>query len=292
MTTTAIQQNGNGNLPMKKVDVLKNVLNAPSVQEQFKNALDKNANSFVASVIDLYNSDNGLQNCEPKAVVMEALKAAVLKLPINKSLGFAYIISYNNSKKQADGSWQKVATPTFQIGYKGYIQLAMRTGQYKFINADKVYEGELRQVNKLTGEIDFSGQRTSDKAVGYFAYIEMINGFSKTLYRTTEDITAHAKRFSKSFGSKSSPWETDFDAMALKTVLSNLLSHYGFLSVEMIGAIESDQADANPQEQYAQQAEQNANVETIDFVEAQEGVNEETGEIAKSAELFPPQAKF
>ena len=289
--TTAIQQNGNGSsVPVKKVDVLKNVLNAPSVQEQFKNALDKNANSFVASVIDLYNSDNGLQNCEPKAVVMEALKAAVLKLPINKSLGFAYIISYNNSKKQLDGSWQKVATPTFQIGYKGYIQLAMRTGQYKFINADKVYEGELRQVNKLTGEIDFSGARTGDKVVGYFAYIEMINGFSKTLYRTTEDITAHAKRFSKSYGSKSSPWETDFDAMALKTVLSNLLSHYGFLSVEMIGAIESDQADVNPQEQYAQQAEQHANVETIDFVDAQEVVNEDTGEV--SPELFPDKPKF
>lgn len=281
MSSQELQKSGNNQPALKKVDVLKNVLNAPSVQEQFKNALDKNANSFVASVIDLYNSDNGLQNCEPKAVVMEALKAAVLKLPINKSLGFAYIISYNNSKKQADGSWQKVATPTFQIGYKGYIQLAMRTGQYKFINADKVYEGELRNVNKLTGEIDFSGQRTSDKAVGYFAYIEMINGFSKTLYRTTEDITAHAKRFSKSYGSKSSPWETDFDAMALKTVLSNLLSHYGFLSVEMIGAIESDQADVNPKETYAQEAKQNANVETVDFEEAQaEIVDESTGEVS------------
>ena len=290
MSSQELQKSGNNQPALKKVDVLKNVLNAPSVQEQFKNALDKNANSFVASVIDLYNSDNGLQNCEPKAVVMEALKAAVLKLPINKSLGFAYIISYNNSKKQLDGSWQKVATPTFQIGYKGYIQLAMRTGQYKFINADKVYEGELRQVNKLTGEIDFSGARTGDKVVGYFAYIEMINGFSKTLYRTTEDITAHAKRFSKSYGSKSSPWETDFDAMALKTVLSNLLSHYGFLSVEMIGAIESDQADVNPQEQYAQQAEQHANVETIDFVDAQEVVNEDTGEV--SPELFPDKPKF
>lgn len=209
------------------------------------------------------------------------MKAAVLKLPINKSLGFAYIISYNNNKKQGDGSWQKVATPTFQIGYKGYIQLAMRTGQYKFINADKVFEGELRNVNKLTGEIDFSGTRTSDKAVGYFAYIEMINGYSKTLYRTTEDITAHAKRFSKSYGSKSSPWETDFDAMALKTVLSNLLSHYGFLSVEMIGAIESDQADVNPKETYAQEAKQNANVETVDFEEAQaEIVDESTGEVS------------
>lgn len=281
MSSQELQKTGNNQPALKKVDVLKNVLNAPSVQEQFKNALDKNANSFVASVIDLYNSDNGLQNCEPKAVVMEALKAAVLKLPINKSLGFAYIISYNNNKKQGDGSWQKVATPTFQIGYKGYIQLAMRTGQYKFINADKVFEGELRNVNKLTGEIDFSGTRTSDKAVGYFAYIEMINGYSKTLYRTTEDITAHAKRFSKSYGSKSSPWETDFDAMALKTVLSNLLSHYGFLSVEMIGAIESDQADVNPKETYAQEAKQNANVETVDFEEAQaEIVDESTGEVS------------
>lgn len=181
----------------KKVDVLKSMLNAPSVVEQFQNALAKNAPTFIASVIDLYNGDNKLQLCEPKQVVMEALKAAVLHLPINKSLGFAYIIPFQNSKKDDKGNWIKVYEPVFQMGYKGFIQLAMRTGQYRTINADVVYEGELRKANKLTGEIAFDGEKKSDKVVGYFCYFELLNGFSKTLYMTVEQMAEHAKRYSK-----------------------------------------------------------------------------------------------
>lgn len=224
-----------------KIDALKSILKAPSVQEQFQNALKENSGAFVASVIDLYNGDNNLQQCEPKEVVMEALKAAVLKLPINKSLGFAYIIPYNNSVKGQDGTWTKKLQPQFEMGYKGYIQMAMRTGQYRFINADMVYEGELREANKLTGEIDFTGQRKNDNVIGYFAYIELLNGFSKTLYMTKERITAHAKKYSKSYGGSSSPWTKHFDEMCLKTVLKNLLSHYGFLSVEMMAAFDNDE---------------------------------------------------
>jgi recombination protein RecT len=284
---TQVQKNGQ-NLPVKKVDILKGILNAESVMTQFKNALKDNAPLFVTSIIDLYNGDAYLQKCEPKEVVMEALKAAVLKLPINKALGFAYLVPYSNSVKTATG-WEKKLTPTFQIGYKGYIQLAMRTGQYRIINADKVYEGEVRTINKLTGEIDFSGDKKSDKVVGYFAYIEMTNGFSKTLYKTTEQVTAHAERFSKSYASKSSPWKTDFDAMALKTVISNLLSHYGFLSVEMMGAVESDERD-NAQAQYNQEIDMNANAEVVDFEEADEVTqfNPETGEVIEEI----PQPNF
>lgn len=185
-TGTAVVSAG-GQMPAttKKIDVLKNMLSAPSVVEQFKNALAKNSSTFIASIIDLYNSDSNLQLCEPKAVVMEALKAAVLKLPINKALGYAYIIPYNNSKKDPKtGGYVKVMEPTFQLGYKGYIQLAERSNQYRTINADVVYEGELRKVNKLTGEIAFDGDKTSDKVVGYFCYFELLNGFSKTLYMT------------------------------------------------------------------------------------------------------------
>lgn len=232
-----------------KIDALKSILKAPSVQEQFQNALKENSGAFVASVIDLYNGDNNLQQCEPKEVVMEALKAAVLKLPINKSLGFAYIIPYNNSTKNEAGQWVKKVQPQFQIGYKGLIQMAMRTGQYRFINADLVYSGEIREVNKLTGEIDFSGKKTGDTVEGYFAYIELLNGFSKTLYMTKERVTAHAKKYSKSFDGKNSPWTVHFDEMALKTVLKNLLGHYGFLSVEMMTAFDSDeQPDYNGEE--------------------------------------------
>lgn len=252
----------------RPVDVLKGVLNAPSVQEQFQNALGNHKDAFVASVIDLYNGNASLQACEPKMLVMEALKAATLALPINRALGFSYIIPFNNNVRQPDGSWKKVPTPTFVIGYKGYIQLAMRTGQYRIINADYVYEGELRKVNRLTGEIDFSGEKTSDKIAGYFCHIELINGFTKTLFMTVKEMASYAKRYSPSVGykttveqleviaqsdtvSKKVGWEGNFNDMALKTVIRRLLSKYGYLSVEMQSAMtmeaeETVQPENNP----------------------------------------------
>lgn len=263
---TATSQAGAVAKKQKGVDLLKNMLNAESVQAQFKNALGKNSGTFVASVIDLYNGDKSLQQCEPKAVVMEALKAAVLHLPINKALGYAFIIPFNNNRKvkytDEQGyereRWEKVMEPTFQIGYKGLIQLAMRTGQYRTLNADAVYDGELRKVNKLTGEIAFDGERTSDKVIGYFCYFELLNGFSKTLYMTVEQMAAHAKRFSKGLkkettveslislaalpvsDSNAVGWMGNFHGMAIKTVIRNLLSKYGYLSVEMQNAIADD----------------------------------------------------
>ena len=243
MTTT------NNQVSKKKpVDVLKSVLKAPSVAEQFQNALGNNSSSFVASVIDLYNTDKGLQECNPNQVVMEALKAAVLRLPINKSLGYAYVLPFKN---------KGVQTPTFIIGYKGLIQLAMRTGQYRYINADVVYEGELAGKDKLTGSIDFSGEKTSDKVVGYFAHIELMNGFRKTLYSEVRDIAKHAKMYAptlkysrditvdslmKLAGKEPTGigWKGDFDSMAIKTVLRELLSKYGYLSIEMQNAIVQD----------------------------------------------------
>lgn len=242
---------------LKPVERLKQIVSAQSVQDQIKNCLAENSGLFVASLIDVYSGDTYLQKCNPGDVVREALKAATLKLPINKSLGFAYIVPY---KDQA----------TFQIGYKGLIQLAMRTGQYKHINADMVYEGELKRSDKLTGEIDLSGEATSDKVVGYFAYIEMLNGFRKTAYWTTEKVTAHAKRFSASYNSNRSPWKTDFDQMALKTTLKSLLGKYGYLSVEMIGAIDGDERTAP--EMARDEHDTRANSEIIDM-------DPETGEI-------------
>lgn len=254
------QQGAQGAQPAtRKIDVLKGILNAPSIQAQFKNALRDNSDTFVASIIDLYNSDTALQTCDPKQLVMEALKAAVLKLPINKALGFAYIVVYNNSVKDANvpGGWRKVPTPTFIPGYKGYIQLAMRTGQYRTINADEVFEGEIQKVNKLTGEISFDGEKVSDKVIGYFCYFQLLNGFSKTLYMTIEQMASYAKRYSKSIKEKTtvqqlialanSPlvsgkvgWEGNFADMALKTVIRRLLSKYGYLSIEMQSAMSAD----------------------------------------------------
>lgn len=233
---------------------LKRVLNVDSVQEQFKNALDENAGAFIASIIDLYGSDHYLQECEPQKVIMEALKAATLKLPINKQLGFAYIVPY-----KSDG----VSIPQFQLGYKGYIQLAMRTGQYKFLNAGIVEEGVEVNRERLTGAITFKGEPTSSKPQGYFAYMELLNGFSKTVYMTTEEVTKHAKRYSKSFNRSKSAWKTNFDEMAMKTVTRRLLSKYGILSVDMISALTYDR-DEDVEIMVEDEIANEANKETID----------------------------
>lgn len=255
VATQAPAANGQQPPARTRVDVLKSIMSSASVQEQFKNALKDNSGPFVASVIDLYNGDQYLQKCNPTQVVMECLKAATLKLPINKSLGFAYIVPYND-------------IPQFQIGYKGLIQLAMRTAQYRIINSDLVYEGEFKTMNKLTGEFDLTGEKKSDTTIGYFAHIEMLNGFSKTLYMTKDKVLAHAKKYSKSFHKDSSPWKKEFDAMAIKTVLRGLLGHYGYLSVEMISAFDNDN-DMDVSDRVADDVRNNANGEAIGFTDAE-----------------------
>jgi len=286
----------------KPVDMLKTVINAPSVQDQFKNALGEHKDAFVASLIDLYTGDKALQTCKPAQLVAEALRAATLRLPLNKALGFAYIVVYNNNVKSTDPQtgrdvWTKVPTPTFIPGYKGYIQLAMRTGQYRTINADIVYEGELRKVNKLTGEIAFDGEKKSDKVVGYFCYFELLNGFSKTLYVSVADMAAYAKRYSPSVKktttveqlidkandgivSKTVGWEGNFNDMAMKTTIRRLLSKYGYLSVEMQNAMSKDVEESDFSQRNDLIAE-NANRQTIDLDEADayEVVDTETGEV-------------
>lgn len=284
----------------KPIDLMKSVINAPSVQDQFKNAMGEHKDAFVASLIDLFTGDKQLQTCNPSLVVAEALRAATLKLPLNKALGFAYIVVFNNSVKNPDGSYTKVPTPTFVPGYKGYIQLAMRTGQYRTINADFVYEGEMRKVSKLTGEIALDGIKKSDKIVGYFCYFELLNGFNKTLFVSVEDMAAYALRYSPSFKGKNKPtaealikaaqdnkpstqvgWSGNFNDMALKTVIRRLLSKYGYLSVEMQGAIANDYEDA---ETSRNDIIMDADAQEINTDAATyENVDTETGEIKNDA---------
>lgn len=215
------------------------LLNGAAIQQTLKSTLKENSGAFVTSVMNLFNNDTLLQQCDPKLVLGEALKAAALKLPVEKQLGFAYIIPFKD---------HGIPKPQFQLGYKGYIQLAMRTGAYRYINAGKVYEGELKSADKLTGSIDLSGEKVSDEIVGYFAYIETLNGFSKTYYWTKAEILAHAKRYSKAYKAGSAIWRDNFDEMAIKTVLRNLLSHYGVMSVEMSTAISGEEIPAEAAE--------------------------------------------
>jgi recombination protein RecT len=149
------------------------------------------------------------------------------------------MVPYN--KREGQGT-RKLAQ--FQLGWKGLVQLAMRTGQYKTINTAEVYEGELVGENRFTGEYEFNPKgKQSDKIIGYMAYFKLLNGYEKTLYWPKEKVEYHAKRFSKTFGSDYGIWNTDFDSMAMKTVLKALLSKFGILSVEMQTAIISDQAE-------------------------------------------------
>lgn len=245
------------------IESLKQTLSMQSVKEQFANALADGAPLFVASLIDVYGSDTNLQRCNPALVIREALKAATLKLPINKNLGLAFIIPYKESRKDPAGNWSKVDVPQFQIGYRGFIQLAIRSGQYRYLNADCIYEGEEVHRDRLTGETTIQGTKTSGNVIGYFSFFETLNGFRKCLCWTREEVAAHAKRFSKSYEGKSSPWQTDFDAMAIKTVLKALLSKYGMLSIDMIRAMGDDDYDRKQQAAEAE-IDEHANQQVVD----------------------------
>lgn len=219
MATNQLQTNG--------YKQLKTILNNDTMKQSFRNVLEENAGAFMASILELYQSDTALQECDPNKIILEALKAATLKLPINKQLGFAYIIPYKG-------------VPQFQLGYKGYIQLAQRSGQYRYINADVVYEGEQVTYDRITGMLMITGEATSDTPIGYFAYFQLLNGFEKCVYWTREKVEAHAKRYSRSWSRQNSPWHTNFDAMALKTVIRNIISKYGVMSVEFANAVVED----------------------------------------------------
>lgn len=212
---------------------LGNFLNNSKTTEFLEKTLGKRKSEFVSNLLALSDADKGLAQCDPSELMKCAMNATALNLPLNKNLGYAYVIPYNGK-------------PQFQMGYKGFIQLAVRSGQYKTINTCEVRNGEIKR-NKFTGHIEFLGENPEGEVIGYLAYIELLNGFQQSLYMTIQEVQQHAKTFSKSFNSATSIWKKDFDAMAKKTVLKLLLNRYGVLSVDMQRAIEKDQADTDGQ---------------------------------------------
>ncbi|MEI2459223.1 recombinase RecT [Bacillus rugosus] len=220
----SIQKKQNSAPGQQQGTTMKGLLSSPAVMNRFEEVLGKRASQFTASILSLYNSENTLQKADPMSVISSAMVAATLDLPVDKNLGYAWIVPYKGRAQ-------------FQLGYKGYIQLALRTGQYKSINCIPVHEGELQKWNPLTEEIDIDFEkRESDSVIGYAAYFELLNGFRKTVYWTKAQVEKHKKKFSKSdFG-----WGKDWDAMALKTVLKSMLSKWGILSVEMQKAVIED----------------------------------------------------
>lgn len=233
--------------------------NSESVQQKFEKMLGAKSAGFISSVLQTVNNSQLLANADPKTILNAAATAASLDLPINQSLGRAWIVPF---KGQAQ----------FQIGYKGFVELAQRSGRYKSINAIEVYENQYKGFNALTEEIDadFSvdGQGT---VVGYAAYFKLDNGFTKTVYWSKDKVEAHAKRFSKTF--TNGPWKTDFDAMAKKTVLKYTLSNWGILSIEMQTAHLADQAVIPEDGKYQY-------VDNVIDIEAQ-NAEEETARVVK-----------
>jgi recombination protein RecT len=222
MTQVATTQN--------KPATIKSFFDNPNVAKRFEEIIGDKTRSiqFVSSVLQIANGNNYLKNADPLTIYNAALMAATLNLPINQNLGFAYIVPYGKAAQ-------------FQLGYKGLIQLAQRTGQYKSINVTEVYENQFKSFNSLTEELDCDFSILGEgKVVGVAAYFKLLNGFEKTSYWPIEKVTAHAKKYSKTFNN--GPWKSDFNAMAKKTVLKLMLSTYGPLSVEVQKAIDVDQA--------------------------------------------------
>lgn len=209
-------------------------------QEYLTNVLGEKKQTFVSNMVALVSSNKALSECDPSTIMFSCLKATALGLAIDPSLGLAWVLPYRDNKNNT-------TVATFQLGAKAYTQLALRTAQYKKINVRDVREGEIVGEDFVSGEMQFKKlEKDREKApvVGYVAMFELINGFSKQLYMSIEEIDAHAKRFSQTYRKGYGLW-ADKDMrpkMAEKTVLKLLLSKWGVLSVEMEQAIKSDSA--------------------------------------------------
>ena len=207
---------------------IRSLVSQENVMTRLQEILGKNASVFATSVVQLVNQSSMLSKCDPKTVLNAAMTAATLNLQLNNQLGYAYVIPYGN-------------TAQFQIGYKGLIQLAQRSSQYRKINAIPVYENQFRSWNPLQEVLDGDFSLPGEgEPIGYAAYFLLSNGFHKMDFWTIDRVRAHAQTYSKSY--KSGPWKTNFNSMACKTVLKLLLNTYGPLSIEMQKAIQFDQS--------------------------------------------------
>jgi len=207
-------------------------LKKEEVKQKFQEILGKNATTFMTTVMSLVAQNKMLQDADPQSVYMSAMTSASLWLPVNPNLWFAYILPYKNK------DW---TVAQFQLGYKWFIQLAQRSGQFKTISASPVYEGQLVEENPLTWYVFDWKNKKSDSIVGYAWYFSLINWFEKTIFMSVEELRKHGKKYSQTYKKWFGLWETDFDAMATKTVIKLLLSKFAPLSVEMQKAVIADQ---------------------------------------------------
>lgn len=233
---------------------IKTFFENPNIKKKFEELLNKNAATFTTSVLQIVNSNSMLRNANPASVFNAACMAATLQLPLQNGLGFAYIVPYTISFKDKDGIWQNITVAQFQLGYKGLIQLAQRSGQFKRLVAIPVYEKQLIEEDPINGYVFDWKQKPeeNEKPIGYYAYFQLVNSFTAGLYMTAFEVDQHARRYSQSYRTyldkksknewATSVWADNFEAMALKTVMKLLLSKQAPLSVEMQQAVLADQA--------------------------------------------------
>lgn len=231
----------------KQTPALKTFFESANVQNKIKELVGKNAATFATSVMQIANSNAMLKTADPMSIFNAACMAATLNLPLQNGLGFAYIVPFRNNK-------EKKTEAQFQIGYKGFIQLAQRSGQFKRLVALPVYKKQLIKKDFINGfEFDWEKEpEEGELPIGYYAYFKLVNDFSAELYMTHEEINAHAKKYSQTYRTyldkkakgqwAQSVWAENFEAMALKTVIKLLLSKQAPLSVEMQQAVLADQA--------------------------------------------------
>lgn len=215
--------------PSQKAVAVKNfqaVMNNSYYQTLLEDTLRENKGAFTTSLMEMFTSDPQLLQCDPNALMCEAVKAAGLRLPINKQLKQAYITVFKN-KDKATG--QSILTPTLIVGVKGYVELALRTNKYKNINKGTVYEGEFRGLDKITGAIDISGEKISDVPVGYFAYFKMKSGFEKVYYMTIDAVCKFAKTYAPTVKYSKITWQ-ELKDMAIKQSVDGEIGGFGWFS--------------------------------------------------------------
>lgn len=260
-------------LVQKKEQKFSAVINSPAYMTAINNTLKEpaRANRFVASIVSAVNTTPALQECTPATIITAALLGEALNLSPSPQLGQFYLVPFKQKeKKDRNGNIisQACTNATFVLGYKGYIQLAIRSGQYKKLNVLPIKQGELISFNPLDEEITVNliqdeTVRENTETIGYYAMFEYVNGFKKAIYWTKEKMMAHADKYSAAFSRQaytnlmngkipqnelwkySSFWYKDFDGMAMKTMLRQLISKWGIMSSEMEKAYNSDTAVLN-----------------------------------------------
>jgi len=220
----------------QKEHTFKNLIESPEVQEKFFRILGENGEPFLISVLNLVNSDEKLKVCDPNSILSASEVAGTLNLPLDPSLGMAFIVRVKKTKQVQ-----------FQIGYRGLIELGHRSQQFRGLNASDVREGEFKGVDRMTGRLDFDWIQDNDErkkfpVIGWVGYFELVNGFSKALYMTEAEMTKHGSKYSSTYNLKNSQWSANRSGMAKKTVLKLVLDKFAPKSVEMVKAIKSDQA--------------------------------------------------